>query len=256
MSSNIVEIQDNEDNKDDNNQNNINSIRKESTSIIDNETNKILEKEEHVNESTTLKEKGNNDKDEKNIFYHDKAITEDSIIYYTNKLKLLNENYKVILYLSIILYFIDLIIFFEREKILYNIFNFIAILIILISSLHQAFSFRHDFKSISKELYLYTQKIIYIYIGIFSIFIINMLYITFSEIYKILTTKRYYIDKSLQNTMIIFYCFINICIPSIHLYRLISVKKGIKDLSSAKGEIYESAKFEDVEIINSVINEI
>ena len=255
MSSNIVEIQENEENKEDN-QNNNNLMKKESPNINDNENNKILEKEEHINESTSLKEITNNEKDEKNNFYHDKDITEDSVIYFSNKLKLCNKNYKVILYLSIILYIIDLFIFFEGERILYNIFNFFAIFIILISSFHQAFIFRHDFNSISKELYLFTQKIIYINIGIFSAFIINMIYIAIAEIYKILNTKRYYKDESLHNTLMIFYCFINLCIPSIHLYRLISIKKGIKDLSSAKGEIYETAKIEDIEIINSVINEI
>ena len=40
------------------------------------------------------------------------------------------------------------------------------------------------------------------------------------------------------------------------LIYFIQNKKGIKDLSSAKGEIYESSKIEDVEVIQSVINEI
>ena len=31
---------------------------------------------------------------------------------------------------------------------------------------------------------------------------------------------------------------------------------NIKDLSSSKGEIYESSKIEDIEVIQSVINEI
>jgi len=229
MSSNIVEIQETEENKENNKSNNEDLTSKESSDINDNETNK---------------------------FYHDKDIYEDSIIYFTNKLKVRNKNFKFILYLSILLYLIDLLIFFERERILYNIFNFLSIVIILFSSLYQAFTFRHDFQSISKELYNFTQKVIYINIGIFSAFIINMAYIIFSEIDKKLSAKIYYEDKSYQNIMISLYCFINIFMPSIHLYRLISIKTGIKELSSAKGEIYESARIEEVEIINSVINEI
>ena len=209
MSSNIVEIQETEENKENNKSNNEDLTSKESSDINDNETNK---------------------------FYHDKDIYEDSIIYFTNKLKVRNKNFKFILYLSILLYLIDLIILF--------------------SSLYQAFTFRHDFQSISKELYNFTQKVIYINIGIFSAFIINMAYIIFSEIDKKLSAKTYYEDKSYQNIMISLYCFINIFMPSIHLYRLISIKTGIKELSSAKGEIYESARIEEVEIINSVINEI
>ena len=74
-----------------------------------------------------------------------------------------------------------------------------------------------------------------------------------SEIVKVNNT---FIDKTPEKIMILFYCFINLFFPSLHLIRLISVKKGIKDLSSAKGEIYESSKIEDVEVIQSVINEI
>ena len=39
-------------------------------------------------------------------------------------------------------------------------------------------------------------------------------------------------------------------------FKLISVKKSIKNLSSANGEVYESPKIEDVQIYNSVINAI
>ena len=68
--------------------------------------------------------------------------------------------------------------------------------------------------------------------------------------------KYIYVDNTWEKIIIMFYCFINLFIPSLHLFRLISVKRGIKDLSSAKGEIYESSKIEDVEVIQSVINEI
>ena len=70
--------------------------RKDSLNMNDNENHKILNKEDHINESTNLnldsktptgKEKSNTD------FYHDKDITEDSIIYFTNKLQKANKNY-------------------------------------------------------------------------------------------------------------------------------------------------------------------
>ena len=52
------------------------------------------------------------------------------------------------------------------------------------------------------------------------------------------------------------YIFSNIGISSIHLKRFREVKKSIKDLSSAKGEVYEGGNAGDVEIINNVINDI
>ena len=58
-----------------------------------------------------------------------------------------------------------------------------------------------------------------------------------------------YENKSNQHIMIIFYCFINILFPNILLIKLLSIKKGIKDLSSAKGEIYETDKIGDIEVM-------
>ena len=53
--------------------------------------------------------------------------------------------------------------------------------------------------------------------------------------------------------MIFIYEAVNVIISIILSFRLISVKKGIKNLSAAKGEVYENPKIEDVQIYNSVI---
>ena len=233
--------------------------RKDSLNMNDNENHKILNKEDHINESTNLnldsktptgKEKSNTD------FYHDKDITEDSIIYFTNKLQKANKNYKFILYISVLLYIIDIIVYFKGDKNIHTLFNIITILAIFISSLHQAFSFRHDFKNISKELYTYTKKVLYLFIFIYLAFLFNMLCILFYEMRDIITTKYVYLDKTNDNIIIMTYIFSNIGISSIHLVRFREVKKSIKDLSSAKGEVYEGGNAGDVEIINNVINDI
>ena len=253
MKTDNMETQNTENNKENSMQNDKVLLRVDSPNVNDNEANKILDKEDRTNESTKLKD--NKEKKSKNNsdFFHDKDITEDSIVYFSNKLKTANHNYKFILYISIIVYLIDIILWFQSDKLLHNIYNICAILIILITSLHQAFTFRHDFKSISKELYIFTKKILYIYIAIFIGYIINMLHILIMKFYEIFGAK--YI-KSQDNFIIMFYIFGNITISSLHLIRLITVKKGIKDLSSAKGEIYENSKIEEVEAINSVIKEI
>ena len=253
MSSNNDEkqIQENvEHNKD-------NTARKDSFNVNDNEANKILNKEEIISESTHLKLSTNikNDK-ENNDFYHDKDITEDSIIYFTNKIVTYNHNYKFILYISIILYIIDIFIYFNSEKILHSYHNIFSILSILISSLHQAFSFRHNFEPISKELYAFIKKVIFIFIVIYIIYVLNMLYILIIKLIEIVTIKYVYLNKTPENFIMIVYIFTNITIPTFVLLRFRDVKKGIKDLSSAKGEVYESSKIQNVEVINSVINKI
>ena len=257
MSDDNDEIKESEKNEENDKGNDNILIRTDSPNINDNETNKILDKEEHINESTNLKVESNNKKDkDNNDFFHDKDITEDSIVYFSNKLSTFNQNYKFILYISIILYIIDIFIWFKSVEILRSFANICIILVIFISSLHQAFSFRHNFEFISKDLYNFTKNIMYIFSVIFIAYIINIIYILFLLILNMRKKKYFYIDKRIENTFIICYCFINICVPSLQLFRIISIKKGIKDLSSAKGEIYESSKIEDVEIINSVINEI
>ena len=257
MSDNNDEIKESEK-KEENNQNNDNIlIRTDSPNINDSEANKILDKEDHINESTSLKVETNTKKDKDNSdFFHDKDITEDSIIYFSNKLSAFNHNYKFILYISIILYIIDIFVWFKSISILRSFANIVIIIVIFISSLHQAFSFRHNFEFISKDLYNFTKNIMYIFGVIFIAYIINIIYIFYRQILDMLKKDYFYVDKRVENLFIISYCIINICVPSLHLFRIISIKKGIKDLSSAKGEIYESTKIEDVEVINSVINEI
>ena len=74
MSSNVIQVPKSENNQQDDNI----LMRTDSSNIKDNETNQILEKEEHINESTNLKNEINNSKEkDNNDFYHDKDITED-----------------------------------------------------------------------------------------------------------------------------------------------------------------------------------
>ena len=257
MSSNSNETQKNENDKENKNQNEDKLTRTDSPNINDIETNKILEKEEHINESTNLKVDTNIQKEKNNKdFFHDKDITEDSIIYFSKKLKNYNEDYKFVLYISILLYIIDIFIWFKSQTNLHSFTNLLSIIIIMISSIHQAFSFRHNFESISKELYIFTKKIIYIFIAVYLIYMVNILYILISKMLEIIKINEVIVDNSFEKIIIMIYSFFNMFIPSLNLIRLINIKKGIKDLSSSKGEIYERSKIEDIDAIQSVINEI
>ena len=218
-----------------------------------NESNEILDKEEGNNNNVIELDspKNSNIETKKKNFFHDKDITEDSIIYFTNKLKQSNDTYKIFLYISILLFIIDLFIWYYDIYTFNNYFNLFSIILILLSVINQAYTFRHSFQNISKQLYDLVRKIIYIYSFILVIFLVNIFILLYLEI------KNDNIRNNFMDSSIIIFNFIgiNIIIPVVLDITLIFVRKSIKNLSAAKGEIYVSAKIADVQIINSIINE-
>ena len=95
-----------------------------------------------------------------------------------------------------------------------------------------------------------------IFIAVYLIYMVNILYILISKMLEIIKINEVIVDNSFEKIIIMIYSFFNMFIPSLNLIRLINIKKGIKDLSSSKGEIYERSKIEDIDAIQSVINEI
>jgi hypothetical protein len=250
----------NEGNPPENKEKIINTKAKNDSQSI-NESVQIIIDESYKNKSLNLnpvkkKEKEKEKTKEKNDLYQDKELFDDKTVYFTNKLKDYNKSYQSILYVSIFIYIIDIIIWFKREKILYNYYSLFATLMILFSNIYQAYIFRHNFELISKELFIFVGKIIYIHLVFFVLFIVNVMYIFISNLLQMAEIKYIYGNKNIHNILIIIYCFINICIPCIHLFALIFVKNGIKDLSISRGEFYENKKIGDVGIVQSVINEI
>ena len=252
-----------DDNKDlnENEHDENNMIELERKNSNDNETNNILETDENNNFG---KKPSTNNEKKKKSFFHDKDITEDSIIYFSNKLKQSNNSYKTFLYISIALHILNIIVYFLSNKIFNTYFNLFSILIILILVIYQIYIFRHNFEEISKEIYSLTQKVIYIYLSAVILFLINIFYLTFFKFLFFQDPKANENNKKNQNNfmeefqyniIITAYLLANLAFPTILLFKLILVKKDIKNLSAAKGEIYESAKIEDVQIINSIINE-
>ena len=255
MDSNKIEIHQ-EDNKNENIDKNENNIDKNNIQKI-NENGKVIDRIGNLKESENKKTKPEikKEKDKKSNL-NDKNLIDESEIYYSNKLKEYNKSYKLFSYISIILYFIDIIISLKGDKILHSFFNIFLLIILFSSNIYQIYNFRHNFELISKELFIYVSNVIFIYIFIFVIHIVNIIYIFTSKILEIAEIMFIYENKRMKNALVIFYCFINFFIPTIHFIKLIYIKKGIKDLSLSKGEIYESDKIGDVEIIQSVINEI
>ena len=136
MSSNDTEEEKLENNIENNEQSNNNKTKNDNQS--DNESNKMENEGDYVNESSKLKiNKKNKKRTEKGkIDFYDKEIIDDNTIYFANKLKDYNKSYKIILYISIIIYIIDIIIPFKKEIISHNIISFFSTLIVLFSNIY------------------------------------------------------------------------------------------------------------------------
>ena len=241
----------NEKNNTENNEKNNNIIKNKSQNT-NNESVEIIIAENYKNNPLNLiSNKIKNKKEDKNDLYQDKEVIDDNTMDFSNKLKDHNKSYQNILYFAIILYIIDIIIWFKSEKILHNFFSLFSTLMILFSNIYQAYIFRHNFEIISKELYIYVGKIIYIHLVFFVLYIVNIMYIFISKLLEMTETKYIYENKTFYNLKVIIYCFINICVPCIQLFALIFLKNAIKDLSISRGEIFESDKIGEIEIVQS-----
>ena len=217
----------NEKNNTENNEKNNNIIKNKSQNT-NNESVEIIIAENYKNNPLNLiSNRIKNKKEDKNDLYQDKEVIDDNTMDFSNKLKDHNKSYQNILYFAIILYIIDIIIWFKSEKILHNFFSLFSTLMILFSNIYQAYIFRHNFEIISKELYIYVGKIIYIHLVFFVLYIVNIMYIFISKLLEITETKYIYENKTFYNLKVIIYCFINICVPCIQLFALIFLKNAI-----------------------------
>ncbi len=188
---------------------------------------------------------------------HDKEIKEDSIIYFTKKLNKNNIEYHKYLYISIVIFFTDIIIWYFDKQLFHEYYNLYSLLIILLVTLLQVCIFRHQFEQITKRIYISTQRIIILYIISIIIYIANLSFITYfgiiyqygkkNHIFKYPMFNLNFFDFSL---IVFFYIIVNLFIPIMVLVKLIQIKRNIKKISSAKGEIYETVKIQ----INSMIN--
>ena len=191
---------------------------------------------------------------------HDKEIKEDSIIYFTKKIKNNNIDYHRYLYISIIIYLTDVIIWYCDKQLFHESLNLYSLLLILGITIIQIFLFRHNFKSITKSIYVSTQRIIYLFSISLVIYFINLSFISYfgiihnfgnkNHIFNYPILKLTFLDFSL---IIFFYIIINAFVPIMVFVKLIFILRNIKKTLSAKGEIYKTVKINDSQI-NSMIN--
>ena len=216
---------------------------------------KKFRNESNAMTESSVPDKGNKEFDPLNSFknskgenYHDSVITEDSIRYFNNKLKNKNSGYKLYSYICLATYFLDLLVCFTDKK-FKNLFNIFIILLMIGLIIYHLFLFKHNFETISREIYKETQKLIYIQYIAVTLFYLDLLIIA----YQIFFLKN---DVDVEEKEITFITFIlyfvcilsSIFFPGYLLVKLIQLKKCVKDLSIAKGEVYDEIQSWEVGI--------
>ena len=191
---------------------------------------------------------------------HDKEIKEDSIIYFTKKIQKNNTEYHKYLVISIIIYLTDLFTWYFDKQLFHDYLNLYSLLFILVISFIQIILSKHNFKFITKKVYVSTERIIYLYSISLIIYLINLGFLLYVGIINNFGNKNHifnypmfnmnYLDFSL---IILLYILINIFVPIMVFIKLISLKINIKKTLSAKGEIYKTVKINDSQI-NSMVN--
>ena len=220
-----------------------------------------IDNESIIFKFNNLQNKNNANVEKEKVSYsHDKEIKEDSIIYFTKKLNKINAEYHKFLYISIIIFLADISIWYFDKKLFHENYNLYSLLIILGVTLIQIIAIKNNFGEITKKIYILIQRIIYLYILSIIIYLTNLAYITYFGIIHNFNKKNHIFKYPMFNltffdfTLVLFlYIVTNISIPIIVLVKLISIKRNIKKISSAKGEIYETVKINDTQI-NSAVN--
>ena len=220
-----------------------------------------IDNESIIFKFNNLQNKNNANVEKEKVSYsHDKEIKEDSIIYFTKKLNKINTEYHKFLYISIIIFLADIAIWYFDKKLFHENYNLYSLLIILGVTRIQIIAIKNNCGEITKKIYILIQRIIYLYILSIIIYLTNLAYITYFGIIHNFNKKNHIFKYPMFNltffdfTLVLFlYIVTNISIPIIVLVKLISIKRNIKKISSAKGEIYETVKINDTQI-NSAVN--
>jgi hypothetical protein len=142
----------------------------ESNTILFNYSNVINQNKQEINNKQIKKTEN------KNNASHDKEIMEDSIIYFTKKLKQNNNDYHIFLYISICLYSLDIIVWYFDKQILHTQLNLYSLIIVLLTSISQVFAFKHNFENISKDIYMHSKNYLYLFNCCHFIFIKFIIY--------------------------------------------------------------------------------
>ena len=179
---------------------------------------------------------------------HDRIITEDSIAYFKKKLKKKNYGYKLYSYICLAIFFLDLIICIIDKK-FQHLFSIFILLLMISLILYHLFLFKHNFEIISREIYKETQKLIYIQYVAITLFYFNLLVVIFQILFIKNENEENRVTFTIGSFIVYLVCILsNMFFPGFTLVKLIQLKRCIKDLSIAQGEIYDEIQSWEVGI--------
>ena len=172
-------------------------------------------------------------------FVNVKDFRKNSILYFTNKMKLKLKYIKLLIYICLVLYFIDLIMIIIFPYIFYHIINILAILSKVFSLIFIFFSLKNKIENISKLEYKLLKQIIIIESIVSIIFYIDLFYIVIHNIIHMNKMFLKIFERSIAEiTILIFsiiiYILINFIIPLNLLTKIIDLKYNILEIDYEK----------------------
>lgn len=132
----------------------------------------------------------------------------------------------------------DLLFVVIFPRIFLNIFNIIALILILVFACYMYKEFKLSEKEINRNYYKYIKKIINLVGIIMGIFFLDMMY---EIIVQMLINNLIEVDSSdifIWTLFILFYVFANITIPVLIIMQLTEIKKTIKQIGKLEGKDY------------------
>lgn len=171
-------------------------------------------------------------------------LKQNAIIYFSQKLKTRFHLFKKILYGFYLIIFVDIILIPLIPPIFCNKMNILSLIIIILFSIFCHFIFKHNFEIVTYYIYRSTLRVIYSLFAIILIHYCDMFYLLLFRIllnFDELSNSDSSINFSLFATLGFFIYFIlNLSLPIIILFKLIQVKRSVKELGEAQGESYDS----------------
>ena len=188
---------------------------------------------------------------ELNNFVNVKDFRKNSILYFTNKMKLKLKYIKLLIYMCLVLYLIDLIMILIFPYIFYHIINILAIFLKIVSLSFIFFSLKNKYENISMLEYKLIKQIIIIESIVSIIFYIDLIYIIMHNIIHMNNVFLKIFERSIAEiTILIFsiiiYILVNSIIPLNFFTKIIDLKNNILDFDYEKEKkVYKKVRLND-----------
>ena len=143
---------------------------------------------------------------------------------------------KIYIILQFIIGISDFVCVGVFPKIFLNVFNVIALILILILDCYMFRQFQLGAKEVNKQYYKYIKKIIFLVSIIIGIFFIDMIY---EIVIQMLINNLIEFDSNeifLWIIFILLYVILNISFPVLIITELTDIKKNIKQIGKLKGK--------------------